>query len=989
MRKEVAMYRPLDWVMVRTPLLPVQALDDDRSADPRVRRALAVGAGELPEALARSAHDARTAAKLQRYMIRMATRPTPYGAFAGVALAGWGECTDLEISDKPATVRTRPDMGWLLDFVSALEQREDVRSHLRWFANPSAILHAGRVFLTERTPVGAETQPGQPVSSRATGAVRRALELARKPLPYQDLVSELTGLPGATTEKAERLLAQLWEQTLLLTDLRPPLTGVEPAYYVAQCLAGIPAAAEEAAALTGLLEQLSGWDRLSADEAAADYPKLVALARSMHSATGLKDAFQTDMAVPLAGQRISRAVADEAARAAELLVRLSPHPSNASYWDTYRDTFAGRYGTDRDVPLLELLNPELGLGAPAHAAGPREKARDRILTDLAINAIRDRRHIVELDESLISKLQLKPLEQVPASLDMALFVIATSPSALDAGDFQVVVGPNMGAPVAGRVLGRFADLLGPDAEDALRAAAEAEAAGEPGKIWAEVTYLPRAGRMANVAVRPLVRDRELAFDTVAGTDDVLPLNELAVGMRDNRLVLRWSVTGEEVVPCAGHMLNPQLAPAVLEFLDGLSRFGRAVPMPFNWGAAAGFPFLPRVQTGRVVLAPARWVLCPADLASFDEWRAHWHVPRYVYLSVTDNRLLLDLDDPGQVGQLRIEARGKPEDHQLTLSEALPAPSHAWLPGADGDYISELVVPVVRDSVERAAPRASPVVVRADQRLRPLGTEWLFAKLYHAPTFEQDLLVDHIRPFCREVAGDAWFFMRYADPEPHIRVRWSGHPDKLADELAPAVLRWANSLVSQEVCRRVTLDTYDREVERYGGPDGIELAEELFIADSVASLELLHLLDQKTVELDSSLLAVYTVDDLVRGLGLTDEEQDQLYHHGVAERREAAKEYRTQQRLLRSLLGDPHWLATQPGGDRIAEILELRRHRVQHIASRYDALDTLVRSKAELARSFVHMHANRLLGCGHPPEQRVLGLLQRTRESLRRAPINQR
>lgn len=37
-------------------------------------------------------------------------------------------------------------------------------------------------------------------------------------------------------------------------------------------------------------------------------------------------------------------------------------------------------------------------------------------------------------------------------------------------------------------------------------------------------------------------------------------------------------------------------------------------------------------------------------------------------------------------------------------------------------------------------------------------------------------------------------------------------------------------------------------------------------------------------------------------------------------------------------------------------------------------------------SSVHLHANRLLGCGHPPEQRALGLLLRTRESLRRAPV---
>ena len=970
------MYRPLDWVMVRAPLLPVQALDEDRSADPRVRRALAVGAGDLPAALARSGADTRTAAKLQRYMIRMASRPTPYGAFAGVALAGWGERTDLEIADKPATLRTRPDMGWLLDFVSALEQRPEVRSHLRWFANPSAVVHAGRVFLAERSVIGAAAEPGQAVSSRATGAVRRALEFARKPVPYQDLVAELTGLPGATTEKVERLLTQLWEQTLLLTDLRPPLTGVEPARHVAQRLADIPAA-EDAAALTKLLERLQEWDLLAADEAVHDHGQLSALAHSIHSAKGLKDVLQTDMAMPLAGRLINRAVAAEAARAAELMVRLTPHPTGPSYWDGYRDAFAERYGHDRDVPLVELLNPELGLGAPKHAAGPREKARERVLTDLAVQAIRERRLVVELDESLVGQLELPSAERVPTSLDVSLYVIAESPAAVDAGDFQVVVGPNMGAMAAGRVLGRFADLLGPAAEDALRRVADAEAAVEPGRIRAEVTYLPRSGRMANVAVRPLVRDRELAFDTLS--DNGIPLDELAVAIRGNRLVLRWSATGQEVVPCAGHMLNPQGAPAVIEFLDGLSRCGRADPVPFHWGPATGFPFLPRVQAGRIVLTPARWLLAGADLASLDTWRAHWLVPRHVYLTINDNRLLLDLDEPAHVEQLRIELRGKAENHRLTLSEALPASEHAWLPGADGNYISELVVPVVRDTVDRAAPPVRPVAVRSEQRVRALGSEWLFAKLYHLPTFEQDLLVDHVLPFCRDAAAEDWFFVRYTDPEPHIRLRWRGHPDTLADELAPAVLRWANSLVRNGICSRVSLDTYDREVERYGGPDGIDLAEDLFVADSVAVLEILSLVDRKAVELDPSLLGVYTVDDLVRNLGLTDEQQDSLYRHAVLDRKEAGKDYRTQQRLLRPMLGDPQWLARQPGGDQIADILARRRHRVQDVAAR---LDTRFQSRADLARSFVHMHANRLLGCGHPPEQRVLGLLQRTRESLR-------
>src|SRR5438045_5241334 len=98
------LYRPLDFVMVRAPLLPVEwyrALADGEDplsflSDPRIRRALAVGSPSLlgtVERFQRSGLARRDAeqmrAKLLRYLIRISTRPTPYGLFAGVALGSW------------------------------------------------------------------------------------------------------------------------------------------------------------------------------------------------------------------------------------------------------------------------------------------------------------------------------------------------------------------------------------------------------------------------------------------------------------------------------------------------------------------------------------------------------------------------------------------------------------------------------------------------------------------------------------------------------------------------------------------------------------------------------------------------------------------------------------------------------------------------------------------------------------------------------------
>ena len=146
------LYAPLSWALIRAPLLPVEsylglsdpiALEGPMLADPAVRAALAVGSGNLFDALGRSGpsgrEDPKTAAKLLRYLIRMSTRPTPYGMFAGVALAGWGPETNLSILPGRPRTRTRPDMAWLLGLVFEAESRTEVRQQLCYFANPRTL----------------------------------------------------------------------------------------------------------------------------------------------------------------------------------------------------------------------------------------------------------------------------------------------------------------------------------------------------------------------------------------------------------------------------------------------------------------------------------------------------------------------------------------------------------------------------------------------------------------------------------------------------------------------------------------------------------------------------------------------------------------------------------------------------------------------------------------------------------------------------------
>src|SRR5215831_15315059 len=99
-KNAVAAYAPLDAVLVRTPLLPIEAYRPNAATSARnewIDAAITVGSLSL----ARAGSTERTAAPRLRYGIRMATRPTPYGLFSGVGLARWGDITNLALADTP------------------------------------------------------------------------------------------------------------------------------------------------------------------------------------------------------------------------------------------------------------------------------------------------------------------------------------------------------------------------------------------------------------------------------------------------------------------------------------------------------------------------------------------------------------------------------------------------------------------------------------------------------------------------------------------------------------------------------------------------------------------------------------------------------------------------------------------------------------------------------------------------------------------------
>lgn len=118
-----------------------------------------------------------------------------------------------------------------------------------------------------------------------------------------------------------------------------------------------------------------------------------------------------------------------------------------------------------------------------------------------------------------------------------------------------------------------------------------------------------------------------------------------------------------------------------------------------------------------------------------------------------------------------------------------------------------------------------------------GEEWLYAKIFAGWATIDKLLIGLVAPLVNAYGSaiESWFFVRYPEPEPHLRLRLRGQPDVLRSSILGELQSRLRPLVENRSVVRLELDTYSPEIGRYGGVQGAMLAERIFHADSLRVL----------------------------------------------------------------------------------------------------------------------------------------------------------
>src|SRR6185437_4193452 len=310
-------------------------------------------------------------------------------------------------------------------------------------------------------------------------------------------------------------------------------------------------------------------------------------------------------------------------------------------------------------------------------------------------------------------------------------------------------------------------------------------------------------------------------------------------------------------------------------------------------------------------------------AAVQRLRERCRLPRYVALADGENELAVDLDNVLSLEMLAHEVRGRT---YAVLVEMMPGPDELCSSGPEGAFTHQVIIPFVQPpSPRQEAPppvpaqagSAAPGSAAPSARRFPPGSEWLYVKLFTGTATADQVLrrIASVLTWALTSGGaDQWFFLRYGDPAWHLRLRIHGAPNRLLHETLPLLTRVTAPLLGTGELWRVQLDTYEREVERYGGTTGIRLAERVFHADSDAVLAIVRdLTGDAGAELRWR-VALRGVDLLFDDLGLTLEQKRDIaaaaqrgygreFGVGGAFQQEVSRRYRGERAAVEALL-DP-------------------------------------------------------------------------------------
>ncbi|WP_445722194.1 lantibiotic dehydratase [Flavobacterium sp.] len=553
--------------------------------------------------------------------------------------------------------------------------------------------------------------------------------------------------------------------------------------------------------------------------------------------------------------------------------------------ETFKKNFYARY-EDQEVRLMEVLDNELGIG---YLTTQKEDVFfSDLLDDITItpikNTISHRKIEPEINKFWLN-LFLKNANAKEIDLDQINFEVYKNEKSIQKGTFPLsysyandkIFLKYAAGSTATNLIGRFGNN-DQQMQEVITKITDFEQHLNQDKITAEIIHLP-SNRTGNILLRNVNRQAEISLLSKASEKNiVIDINDLYISIKRNRIVLRSAKLQKEVIPYLSSAQNFHYnsLPAY-HFLCDLQMQDRFIDYGINFGGfnLEDLAYCPRLIFGdAIVVRSAHWVLRKETYKNSNDLKTHLNqlnIPQFIYLKENgEEKMIIDTTNEMTLSILWEEIKKR---STVQISECVYDMEER------NQFANETIVFVQSQNDENSTKQVETYSNEevSVKRSFILGDEWVYFKIYTGKVTSDTILLQQVQEMVNSLSEqkiiDKWFFIRYADPEFHIRIRFRLTNKKYYNTLTQIINETFKPLLEEKKIWKLDLSTYNRELERYL-PENIENAETVFTIDSIFTLKVLSHL-KSIQETKIWLYLLKAIDDLFTVFDVSLQERHQL------------------------------------------------------------------------------------------------------------------
>ncbi len=942
-----------------------------------------------------------------KYDLRSRFRCTPFGAFSGIHAGELSDKTGNFVHQGVKKYHISLDMSVLSNWVEKLHQIPELVALLKLYPNTTLYRQAEDFRFIEHYKTNSTHRKYAITKVEWDEFLDKIINFCEEGKQIHQIAEMLLEF-DITLEESTEFIQELVREQILITELDLKVTG-DPFEKIIRTslthLFSLHPYLKEIEFLRqseSLLIDLNSYykeNKLEPKDLVAFSKRVKALEIPFE----INTLFQVDTVLAIQESKLNYSIKREVAKATHLLSKVEIFKEQ-QLLESFKDAFLQRY-EEREVPLMQVLDPENGLGYPVRTQSQNDTApllegmplrrmtivnqenkNDKwaaVLRKKFIEVLKNKSDSVQIQNSDLKILGIDTNEKAnnrPLTYSSLVNILASSQKEIEDGEYKIKHVATSGSSAI-NLLGRFC-YANENIEKQVLEVAKREQELVKDKILAEIIHLPES-RTGNIIARPQLRNYEIPIG-VLPSEKAIPiyLNDILVSISEEKIKLRSKKYNKEIEPRMANAHNYSFGEVpVYRFLCDLQAQGTTNDLTFDWGELASESYLPRVEFGKVILCSAQWKInlkhvglskkssVEEAVSKLRDYFKDKQIPQHLTFGDGDNILPLFAENDENIAVFWQELRKRTE---VTVEEMLYTSDNLFIKDEKGNgYTNEFIIPFENEIENKEVIESTNLIISKTnessdiQRDFYVGSEWLYFKIYTGVKIAEEILTTIIYPLSEKLLQEGkikeWFFIRYADPEHHIRVRFKG-TGNFYESLISTMYQNLDAYIKNELIWKVQIDTYQREIERYGTKNIIN-SEYLFFRDSVAISEILNTINDDNLRWK---VGMQGVDFLLNDFGLTVSQKKSIMEflsvaflkefaiEGSSKIKLLAKKYRDNRKAIENILDEntstPY---TQIYGQRsestkdvILAIKELRKN------------SELELPLEDLIGSYIHMFLNR-------------------------------